>query len=185
VQLPLSQIIIPGDSNSNSNSNSRRGGRREKTDAQFPLHRYLHTSRGSGNVSTGYNTSTGNNGDGDEISIFNGLTTVTVMPGDMLYIPPYWVHSVTVITHAATVLTGEDASRGNINSGGNTGSGSIPNDTSNDASATPSAVLGSISANVFSTSKEMGVRGSIFKHGLPFEGACYYIFQSIFSQCSV
>ena len=80
-------------------------------------------------------------------------------------------------------MTGEDASRGNNedasggtrntysggNSGGNTGSGSIPNDKSNDASAAR-AVRGSISANVFSTSTEMGVRGSIFNHGLPFEG---------------
>ena len=85
------------------------------------------------------------------------------------------------------------------NSGGNTGSGSIPNDKSNDksndastvrgsipndksndANAVPNdksndasaarAVRGSISANVFSTSTEMGVRGSIFNHGLPFEG---------------
>ena len=91
-------------------------------------------------------------------------------------------------------MTGEDASRGNNedasggtrntysggNSGGNTGSGSIPNDKSNDANAVPNdksndasaarAVRGSISANVFSTSTEMGVRGSIFNHGLPFEG---------------
>ena len=88
VQLPLSQINIPGNRNSNSNSNSRRGGRREKTETQFPLHRYLHTSYGNGNMSTGYNASIGNshNGDGDEISIFNGLTTVTVLPGDMLYV---------------------------------------------------------------------------------------------------
>ena len=102
-------------------------------------------------------------------------------------------------------MTGETASRGNNedasggtrntysggNSGGNTGSGSIPNDKSNDANAVPNdksndanavpndksndasaarAVRGSISANVFSTSTEMGVRGSIFNHGLPFEG---------------
>ena len=88
----------------------------------------------------------------------------------------------------------EDASGGTRNtysggnSGGNTGSGSIPNDKSNDKSndastvrgsipndkpndaSTARAVRGSISANVFSTSTEMGVRGSIFNHGLPFEG---------------
>ena len=88
----------------------------------------------------------------------------------------------------------EDASGGTRNtysggnSGGNTGSGSIPNDKSNDKSNDAStvrgsipndksndasaarAVRGSISANVFSTSTEMGVRGSIFNHGLPFEG---------------